>query len=304
MRVSRPQLVVVTGPTGSGKTSLAIEVAGRLGCHIVGADSRQLYRGMPIGTAAPTPEELSRVPHHMVGVLGLTEETSAATYADSVLRLLPELFEAGGGRAVLCGGSMMYVDAVTRGLDDLPQVRPEIRSRVLGIYEQGGLEALHAMLAVYDPDYLAGCADPRNPRRLAHALEISMQAGKPYSTMRTGRIVERPFDVVRMFIDLPREQLFGRINARVDAMMAAGLEEEARGLLPYRHCNALNTVGYKEMFAYFDGAMTRQEAVSRIAKNTRVYAKKQLTWMARTGDTVPLDPSGDLAGQALALIGC
>lgn len=297
----KPLLIVVTGPTGSGKTSLAIELARRLKCHIIGADSRQLYKGMPIGTASPTAEELAQAPHHLVGVLEPEQPCSAAGYEEEVLKLLPELFKAGNGRAILCGGSMMYIDAVCNGLDDLPTVRDDIRREVLDIYDQGGLEALYAALRVYDPEYLRSCADLKNYRRLAHALEISIQAGRPYSAMRTGRMADRPFDVVKMYIDRPREELFRRINVRVEKMMAEGLLDEATRLYGLRVLNSLNTVGYKELFAYMDGVMTLPEAVARIGKNTRVYAKKQLTWLKRAGDAHPLDPDRALE-QALALI--
>ena len=297
---SLPTLIVVTGPTGSGKTALSIELAERLGCDIISADSRQLFRDIPIGTAAPTADELARVRHHFIAMLGLDEYYSAARYEEDVMALLPTLF-ARDGCAVMCGGSMMYVDAVCRGIDQLPTISPQVRADILALYEREGLEGLRATLRNLDPDYLAN-ADLSNHRRLIHAIEISIEAGQPYSTLRVGAVKERPFRIVKMMIDYPREELFNRINRRVDAMLAAGMLDEARRVYPLRHLNSLNTVGYKELFAYFDGTMDYATAVARIAKNTRVYAKKQLTWLRRDTDLHRLDPSRPLLPQALQLL--
>lgn len=284
----RPVLVVVTGPTGSGKTDLAIKLAQRLRCDIISADSRQLFRDIPIGTAAPTPEQLAAVRHHFVGTLSLTDYYSAARFEEEVMALLPSLWGPEGA-VVMCGGSMMYVDAVTRGIDELPTISPEVRAQGLDLYQREGLDGLRMTLRNLDPVYLA-TADPANHRRLIHAIEISIEAGVAYSSLRTGSIKERPFDVVKIMIDHPREQLFDRINRRVDAMMEAGLLDEARSVYHLRHLNSLNTVGYKELFAYFDGTMTLPEATARIAKNTRVYAKKQLTWLRRDPSLIRLTP--------------
>ncbi len=297
---SLPTLIVVTGPTGSGKTALSIELAERLGCDIISADSRQLFRDIPIGTAAPTADELARVRHHFIAMLGLDEYYSAARYEEDVMALLPTLF-ARDGCAVMCGGSMMYVDAVCRGIDQLPTISPQVRADILALYEREGLEGLRATLRNLDPDYLA-TADLSNHRRLIHAIEISIEAGQPYSTLRVGAVKERPFRIVKMMIDYPWEELFNRINRRVDAMLAAGMLDEARRVYPLRHLNSLNTVGYKELFAYFDGTMDYATAVARIAKNTRVYAKKQLTWLRRDTDLHRLDPSRTLLPQALQLL--
>lgn len=273
------KLIVITGPTGSGKTDLAVSMAEQIGCDIISADSRQIYRGIPIGTAAPTPEQLARATHHFVGALDLHEQYSAAQFEADVLRLLPRLWQKSPVQ-IMCGGSMMYIDAVCDGIDELPAISPQVRQRVLDLYAHSGLEGVRALLQLLDPEGYER-VDPLNPRRNIHAVEISMQAGKPASALLTGRRKERPFAIEKICIDLPREQLFERINRRVDAMMEAGLEEEARAVYHLRHLNSLNTVGYKEMFAYFDGAMDRPTAIARIAKNTRVYAKKQLTWMKR-----------------------
>lgn len=292
-------LIVVTGPTGSGKTDLAIKLALHYGCHILSADSRQLYREIPIGTAAPTAEQLSLVPHHFVGILSLGDYYSAAQYEEDVMKLLPALWED-NDYVVMCGGSMMYVDAVTKGIDELPTITPEVREKAMAIYQEGGVERLRAMLSELDPIYY-NQVDLNNHKRLVHAIEIIMQAGVPYSSLRTGKAKERPFRIVKMALNYEREVLFDRINRRVDAMIAAGLEQEAHSVYHLRHLNSLNTVGYKEMFAYFDGTMDYETAVARIGKNTRVYAKKQLTWYKRDAELHLLNPV-DAFEQAISLI--
>lgn len=296
----KPLLVVITGPTASGKTGLSIKLASRLGCDIISADSRQLFRDIPIGTAAPTPEELAAVTHHFVGTLSLDEYYSAARYEEDVMTLLPQLWKK-SPYAVMCGGSMMYVDAVTRGIDDLPTVSDDVRRHVMELYEREGIEGVRATLRNLDPEYLA-IADPANHRRLIHAIEISLEAGQPYSSLRTGGVKERQFRVVKMMIDYTREELFDRINRRVDAMIESGFIEEARRVYPLRHLNSLNTVGYKEMFACFDGTMDLDTAISRMKKNTRVYAKKQLTWLKRDPSVIRLNPDTPFTA-ALATIG-
>lgn len=288
----RRLLAVITGPTASGKSDLAVEVARRVGCDIISADSRQIYRGIPICTASPPKEQLEAVRHHFVGTLDLADYYSAARFESDVLELLPKLWEQSPVQ-VMCGGSMMYVDAVTHGIDELPTISADVRGAVKALYERGGREAVISRLRELDPDYLAG-ADTANPRRLIHALEICTEAGVPYSSLRTGTRRERDFEVLKVAIDRPRDELFARINSRVTAMMDAGLEEEARSVRHLRHLNSLNTVGMKEMFAWFDGVMDRATAVARMAKNTRVYAKKQLTWLRRTADTVMLAPDSAL----------
>lgn len=272
-------LVIVTGPTASGKTSLAIDLAIELGCDVISADSRQIYKGIPIGTAAPTREELARVRHHFIGTLLLDAYYSAACYERDALDEVGRQFEH-GDYAVVCGGSMMYIDALTDGIDELPTISEQVRTKVNDLYSRHGIDGLNAYLEILDPEYHAQ-VDKANYKRVAHAIEISLEAGVPYSSLRAGRRAQRPFRIIKVAIDLERERLFDRINRRVDLMIEQGLEQEARAVLPLRHLNALNTVGYKEMFAYFDGEMTRDTAIARIAKNTRVYAKKQLTWLAR-----------------------
>lgn len=286
---SEPTLIVITGPTGSGKTSLSLSVAKKLNCHILSADSRQLYREIPIGTAAPTIEELQEAPHHFVGTLGLEDYYSAAQYESDALSLLGQLWQE-NRYAVMCGGSMMYVDAVCRGIDELPTISAAIREKAMAIYEEGGLSLLQKTLQRLDPEYYE-IVDKNNHKRLVHAIEIIMEAGVPYSSLRTGEVKQRDFRIVKVAINYEREQLFDRINRRVDKMIAEGLEEEARRVYHLRHLNSLNTVGYKEMFAYFDGTMDYETAIARIAKNTRVYAKKQLTWLKKDPTIHYLNPS-------------
>lgn len=286
---SEPTLIVITGPTGSGKTSLSLSVAKKLNCHILSADSRQLYRDIPIGTAAPTIEELQEAPHHFVGTLGLEDYYSAAQYESDALSLLGQLWQE-NRYALMCGGSMMYVDAVCRGIDELPTISAAIREKAMAIYEEGGLSLLQKTLQRLDPEYYE-IVDKNNHKRLVHAIEIIMEAGVPYSSLRTGEVKQRDFRIVKVAINYEREQLFDRINRRVDKMIAEGLEEEARSVYHLRHLNSLNTVGYKEMFAYFDGTMDYETAIARIAKNTRVYAKKQLTWLKKDPTIHYLNPS-------------
>ena len=276
----------MTGATASGKTGLAIELAQRLGCDVISADSRQIYQGIPIGTAAPTPEELARVRHHFIATLPLDASYSAARFEQDALAELQRQWSR-GEYAVVCGGSMMYVDALTDGIDELPTISDAARLRVKTLLAEHGPEGLLALLELLDPQYFAE-VDKANLKRVAHAVEISLEAGQPYSSLRLGRKASRPFRIVKVAIAWPREQLFTRINRRVDAMMEQGLEDEARAVFHLRHLNALNTVGYKEMFAYFDGAMDLATATARIAKNTRVYAKKQLTWLSRPSVRPPV----------------
>lgn len=277
------RLIVITGPTASGKTGMAIKLARELGTEIISADSRQLFREIPTGTAQPSAEELAAVRHHFIGTLSLGDYYSAARYEEDVMRLLPEIFARCNGTAIMCGGSMMYVDAVCRGIDLLPTVSQEIRQYALALWQEGGNEAIIERLRRLDPAYLE-TVDLKNHRRLVHALEICLESGRPYSELRTGAVKPRPFEIEKYAIDLPREVLFDRINRRVERMMEEGLLEEARRVFPLRTLNSLNTVGYKELFAFFDGLWDLPTAVARIQKNTRVYAKKQLTWLRRDAD--------------------
>ena len=261
-----------------------------------------MFRDIPIGTAQPSPEELRAVRHHLIGFLPLDAYYSASLFEKEVTQhLLPDIFSR-SDYAVMAGGSMLYTDAVTKGLDDIPDIRADVRAAVHRLLAEQGLEAIRQELARLDPDFLAR-ADINNTSRLVHALEVCRQTGAPYSSLLTGRRTERPWRTVSVFVDHPREELFARINARVDRMIEAGLEDEARRFYHLRHLNSLNTVGYKELFAMMDGSLDRPTAIARIAKNTRVYAKKQLTWLKRDPAAVTaLNPAADLAAQALALV--
>ena len=272
-------LIVVTGPTGVGKTDIAIRLAREFGTEIISADSRQIYRDIPIGTAAPTTEQLAEVKHHFVGILGLDEYYSAAQFEEDVMNLLPVLF-ARSPYVVMCGGSMMYVDAVCKGIDNIPTISDGIRTAVAKRLADLGADAMREELKRLDPAYYEQ-VDLNNMKRVIHAVEICEQAGVPYSHLRTGVAKQRPFRILKIGLTLPRAELFDRINRRVVKMIDCGLVEEASRVYPQRHLNSLNTVGYKELFAWMDGTMDYDTAVARIQKNTRVYAKKQLTWYAK-----------------------
>ena len=288
----KKSLIVLLGPTAVGKTELSLQLAERLGCPIISADSRQLYRDMVVATAAPTREQLARVPHHFIGTLSLTDYYSAACYEEEAMALMQELF-AHHDTLLLTGGSMMYIDAVCNGIDEIPTISEEVRRAVVTRYEEAGLDVLLEELLRLDPVFYER-VDRRNPKRVIHAVEICRMTGQPYSSLRTETKKERPFDIVKIGLTRPREELYGRINSRVDAMMRDGLEAEARRLYPYRHLNALNTVGYKEMFAYFDGTYDLPTAVEKIKRNTRVYARKQMTWFRRDDTIVWFTPDDRL----------
>lgn len=285
-------LVVITGPTGSGKTSLAIEVAKAKGTEIISADSRQIFKEIPIGTAAPSEEERAAVPHYFVATHSLTDYYSAADFESDVISLLERKWLE-HDVMVMAGGSMMYVDAVINGIDDIPSISDENRRRAMAVYENGGLQQLRLDVLELDPEYYRQ-VDLNNHKRLIHALEIMYESGKKYSELRTGQSRKRDFRVLKFALNLPREVLFDRINRRVETMIDAGLEAEARAVYDMRHLNSLNTVGYKEMFEYFDGKMDRATAIARICKNTRVYAKKQLTWLKKDDSVIWLNPENAL----------
>ena len=289
-------LLVVTGPTAVGKTALCLELARHYGIPVINADSRQIFRDMKIGTAAPAEAQLRQVRHFFVRELGLDEYYSASMYEQQVLALLERLFQT-SDYALLAGGSMMYIDAVCNGIDDIPTVDDETRALMKRRLADEGLEALCEELRRLDPDHWA-VVDRKNPRRVVHALEICHMTGRTYTSFRVKderlKMKDdrydytsltspsgRPFRIVKIGLNRPREELYERINRRVDQMMEQGLLDEARRLLPYRHLNALNTVGYKEMFAYLDGIWSLDEAVERMKGNTRRYARKQLTWFKR-----------------------
>ena len=286
-----PEVIVITGPTASGKSALAIEVATELKAHIISADSRQIYRGMPITTAVPTLEERSRVPHHLIEFLDPSDYYSAAAFRSDAMHLIEEAARRGDKYVVVCGGSMMYIDALLYGLDELPTVSAQVRERVKNMYADLGLEGLCAYLGYLSPGYEES-VDVENPRRVMHALELCLQSGCTLQQlMNESESCCAPFSFRKYALLWTREELFARINRRVEEMLAVGMEDEARKHYPRRHLNSLNTIGFKEWFAFFEGKMSRSDTVSRIAKNTRVYAKKQLTWLGRRNDTVFLRPS-------------
>lgn len=271
-----PTLIILLGPTGVGKTDLSIALAQRLACPVVSADSRQIFRELPVGTAAPTVEELGKVEHWFIGNKSVEEDYNAGQYEAEVLPMITG-YLASHEALLMVGGSMMYIDAVCKGFDYLPQVPQTVRQQVRNNYEAKGLEWLQSELMRLDPDYCRQ-VDLQNPQRLMHAVEISLVAGKPYSAFRTGTAKKRPFRILKVGLQRDRAELYERINRRVTQMMAQGLLQEAEKVYPYRHKNSLNTVGYKEFFAYIDGKCTLDEAVDKIRQNSRHYAKRQLTW--------------------------
>lgn len=272
-------LVVLLGPTAVGKTELSLSLAEMLGSPIINCDSRQLFSDLKIGTAAPTAEQRQRVQHFFVSTLGLDEYYSAAQYETDVLRLTQELFQT-HDTLLLSGGSMMYIDAVCKGIDDIPTISNEVRTLVKEQLEEKGLAKLVETLHKLDPEYHA-IVDRQNTRRVVHALEVCYMSGRTYTSFRTQSQKPRPFRIIKIGLNRPREELFLRINERVEQMMCDGLLDEVRRFSAYRHCNALNTVGYKELLHVLDGDWELPMAVERIKKNTRVYAKKQLTWFRR-----------------------
>lgn len=272
-------LVVLLGPTGVGKTALSFALAEWLGSPILSADSRQLYAEIPIGTAAPTEEEFARVKHYFIGTHKLTDYYSAAQYEIDVLKLSEELFKT-HETLLLTGGSMMYIDAVCKGIDDIPTVDDITRRTLLDRYEKEGLEPLVDELRLLDPEYYR-IVDLKNPKRVIHALEICYMTGRTYTSFRTQTAKERPFRIIKIGLRREREELYDRINRRVDQMVADGLVDEARRVYPFRHLNSLNTVGYKELFTHFDGDCTLEFAIEKIKQNSRIYSRKQMTWFRR-----------------------
>lgn len=277
-------LIVITGPTGVGKSDLAVELALRHNTQIISADSRQIYRGIPIITAAPTPEGMRGVEHHFIGTLPLEAYFSAAEFETQALKVIEDIFRT-REVAVVCGGSMMYVDALCHGIDPLPTVSETLRNKVKAEAASLSDPALLQWLGSLDPAH-ARVVDPHNRKRIIHAIEVSLQAGAPYSSLCTGEKKQRPFRIIKVCLTLPRQILFERINSRVEKMIAAGALDEARSVIEFRHLNSLNTVGFKELFRYLDGEWDLPTAIARLQKNTRVYAKKQLTWWARDPDII------------------
>lgn len=270
-------LVIVLGPTGVGKTELCLQLAEHLGTPVINADSRQIFAELPIGTAAPSKEQQRRVKHFFVGNHHIQDYYNASMYEEDVLKLLPQIFHSHSHRALLSGGSMMYIDAVCKGIDDIPTVDEHTRTLMKQRLSGEGLPTLVAELKRLDPEHWE-IVDKKNPRRVIHALEICHMTGRTYTSFCTNQIKRRPFNTIKIGLDRDREELYERINNRVLKMMEEGLEDEARALYPLRGLNALNTVGYKELFAFFDGSINREEAVRQIQSNSRRYMRKQLTW--------------------------
>lgn len=293
-------LVVLLGPTGVGKTELSLRLAERWGCPIINADSRQIYQDIEIGTAAPTRADLERVKHYFVHTLRLDEYYSAAEYEKDVLQLLDQLFQE-HEKVILSGGSMMYIDAVTKGIDDIPTVDDETRTMLKERFEEEGLEPLLAELKVLDPQYYE-IVDKHNHKRVVHALEICYMTGKTYTSFRTNTLKKRPFNIVKFGLRRERENLFARINMRVEQMMRDGLLEEVRSVEHLKALNSLNTVGYKEMFKVLESEWQLPMAVERMKKNTRVYAKKQMTWFKHDEEIHWLDADKHTADEMLKQI--
>lgn len=270
-------LVIVLGPTGVGKTELCLQLAEHLGTPVINADSRQIFAELPIGTAAPSKEQQRRVKHFFVGNHHIQDYYNASMYEEDVLKLLPQIFHSHSHRALLSGGSMMYIDAVCKGIDDIPTVDEHTRTLMKQRLSGEGLPTLVAELKRLDPEHWE-IVDKKNPRRVIHALEICHMTGRTYTSFRTNQIKRRPFNIIKIGLDRDREELYERINNRVLKMMEEGLEDEAKALYPLRGLNALNTVGYKELFAFFDGSINREEAVRQIQSNSRRYMRKQFTW--------------------------
>ncbi len=284
-------LIVLIGPTGVGKTALSLELAQRYQADILSSDSRQLYKNLPIGTAAATPEQMAQVPHHFVGTLELDQYFSAARYEEEVMSFLTDYYQ-NHDVALMTGGSMMYVDAVCKGIDDMPSVDATVREQVMNRYAQEGLAPLLAELEALDPEYYA-VVDQKNPKRVMHGLEICLTTGQTFTSFRTNVVKDRPFKIIKVGLTRPRSELYERINQRVDEMIAQGLVEEVRAVLPYRALNSLNTVGYKEVLQYLDGTWTLDEAIEKIKHNTRIYSKKQMTWFKRDNAIAWFHPEDD-----------
>lgn len=279
-------LIVVTGPTGVGKTEATLRLAEHFDVPVINADSRQIFSEIPIGTAAPTAAQQARVRHYFVGNHHLDDYYSASLFEEDVLKLINE---SSSKVSLLSGGSMMYIDAVCKGIDDIPTIRPEVRQEMVQLLESEGLEKMCELLHEWDPEHWA-VVDRNNPRRVIHALEICKQTGRTYTSFRSNTIKERPFNIIKIGLNRDRETLYQRINQRVLQMIDDGMIEEAQRVYPKRMLNSLNTVGYKELFEYLDGLTTLEEAIFKIQSNTRRYARKQLTWYKRDAEMTWFSP--------------
>jgi tRNA dimethylallyltransferase len=281
------KLIVIAGPTAVGKTAFSTALAKRLQTEILSADSRQFYKETVIGTAAPTAEEMDGVVHHFVGHLSIHDYYNVSMYEQDAIRILTKLF-AKNEYAILTGGSGLYLDSITEGIDDLPDADLALRERLKQQFEQEGIEPLLNQLFTLDEPYYH-TVDKNNPKRILRALEVCMQTGQTYTSLRTQPQKQRDFDILKICLTMPRQQLCERINQRTDAMMKNGFLQEAESLFPYRHLNALNTVGYKELFDYIDGKTSLDFAIEKIKTNTRRYAKRQMTWFKGKKDCIFLE---------------
>lgn len=288
LKSQSPLLIAIIGPTAVGKTALSIELARRLNTEILSADSRQFYREMRIGTAAPSDDERSLVTHHFIGHLSITEPYNVYRYQQDAIRLLDSLFSH-HPVVIMAGGSGLYVRAVLKGIDELPDPDPNLRRKLKEEYTGEGLLPLQRQLSLLDPEYYAQ-VDKNNPKRLIRALEVCLTTGMKFSQLRRNQPEKRPFRSIEIGLDMERDRLYNRINQRVDRMLQEGFVEEARALVPYRHLNALNTVGYKELFAFFDGEISFEQAIRDMKTHTRKYAKRQLTWFRKDPEIRWFDP--------------
>ena len=282
-------LVVLIGPTGVGKTELSLDLAERLNSPIISCDSRQLYKGLSIGTAAPAREQLQRVKHYFISTLDLTDYYSASQYEEDALALISQL-HASYKTLLMTGGSMMYIDAICNGIDEIPAIDETLRKELFELYETEGLTPIRNQLKLLDPVFY-NQVDLKNYKRVIHALEVCLMTGKPYSSLRTGTKKERLFKIIKIGLKRDREELYERINRRVDEMIENGLLEEARNVYPLKSLNSLNTVGYKELFQYFDGNCSLDFAVEKIKQNSRIYSRKQMTWFKKDEEITWFSPA-------------
>lgn len=294
------KLIVLLGPTGVGKTELSLKLAEHLKCSIISSDSRQLYKNLNIGTAAPTPDQMKRVPHYLVGTLNVEDYYSASEFEQQSLELIAKL-HGENPYVVMSGGSMMYIDAICKGIDEIPTIDQSLRDELFDLYDREGLEPIRSQLKILDPTFYDQ-VDLKNHKRVIHALEVCLMTGKPYSSFRTNSVKQRPFEIIRIGLMRNREELYERINKRVDAMIEDGLIDEAKKFYPQKHLNSLNTVGYKELFKHFDGEWTLDFAIEKIKQSTRIYSRKQMTWFKRDKGIIWINLSENTEQQAFEKI--
>lgn len=291
------QVIVLSGPTGVGKTALSVNLAKYFNTSIISADSRQFYKGLEIGTAAPTKEQLQEVEHHLVGMLNIEDYYNASEFENDALRIISEI-HIQRDTVIVSGGSMMYIDALCNGIDDVPTIDENLRNELYELYKEKGLEPIRAQLKMLDPEFY-NQVDLKNYKRVIHALEVCLMTGKPYSSFRKKTKKERPFEIIKIGLMRDREELYSRINQRVDEMMVNGLLDEAKKYYPQRHLNSLNTVGYKELFKYLDGEWDLDFAIEKIKQSTRIYSRKQMTWFKRDNDIHWINLSNTTEGTAI-----